>query len=74
MRKMKAKFDGRCVDCGGALYAGDVIRWERGYGSVHEDEEVCDSYLTQAAEMRMEGYAEAHLMGYGAMAREEGWF
>lgn len=71
---MKAKFNGKCRDCGGAIYAGDEIRWSRAEGARHKDTEVCDSYLEQRAEMRMEAYAEAHLMGYGARAREEGWY
>lgn len=71
---MKAKFDGKCRDCGGRIYAGDEIKWSRASGARHGSAEVCDSYLEQAAEMRMEAYAEAHMMGYGAQAREEGWF
>jgi hypothetical protein len=74
---MKAKFEGKCRECGGVIYAGDEIRWSRAEGARHE-QSVCDDYhalrAEQAAEMRMEAYAEAHLMGVGARAREEGWF
>lgn len=78
---MKAKFNGKCHVCGGVIHAGDEIRWSRAEGARHWDAEDCreaqeweDARAEQAAEMRMEGYAEAHLMGVGARAREEGWF
>jgi hypothetical protein len=64
---MKAKFEGKCRDCGGLIYAGDEIRWSRAEGARHGDTNVCDSYhelrAEQEAEMRMEAWAEARLSG-----------
>lgn len=79
---MKAKFNGWCTECGGRVHVGDEVRFNgRGRGVRHADAEVCEANerdyeydAEQRAEMRMEAYAEAHLMGYGARAREEGWF
>lgn len=76
---MKAKFSGKCTDCGKHVSVGDEVRFNgRGRGVRCWDESECRSWQEaqweQAAEMRMEAYAEAHLMGVGARAREEGWF
>lgn len=78
---MKAKFRGRCRDCGGPIHVGDEINWSKALGARHADPEVCEYHEAdydyrreQEAELRMEGYAEAQLMGYGVRAREEGWF
>lgn len=66
MRKMTARFDGRCRDCGGSLYAGDTIRYSRATGALHESRDVCDSYLEQRAEMELETQAEYRMAGLSA--------
>lgn len=68
MRTMRARYDGRCRDCGGQLYAGDMIRYSRATGALHESQEVCDSYLTQRAEMELETQAEYRMAGLGVEA------
>jgi len=66
MKRMTARYDGRCRDCGGQLYAGDTIRYSRATGALHADQEVCDSYLTQRAEMELETQAEYRMAGLSA--------
>lgn len=74
---MKAKFEGKCRDCGGLIYADDEIRWSRAEGARHGDTNVCDSYhemrAEQAAEMRFELGTQAHTMGLGYVIREQGF-
>jgi hypothetical protein len=60
---MKAKFAGRCADCGGNIYEGSEIYWEKGHGATHAHREVCDSYDVQRAEMAMEEAFERRITG-----------
>lgn len=64
---MKAKFNGKCRDCGGRIEAGDEIRWSRAQGARHADEQTCrdeaDYRAESLAEQRMERWAEARFTG-----------
>lgn len=77
---MRAKFNGRCRDCGGVIHAGDEIRWSRAEGARHWDADDCreareweDAQAEQRAEMRFEQGCQAHTMGLGYVIREHGF-
>jgi len=65
---MKAKYDGRCTVCGGAVEAGDEVRFNgRGRGVRHADTATCDDFASYRAEslqeQQMERWAEARFAG-----------
>jgi hypothetical protein len=76
--KMRAKYDGKCTECGGGVYVGDEVRFNgRGRGVRHADTATCDELAEmaaeQAAEMRFELGTQAHMMGLGYLVREYGF-
>ncbi len=36
-RRIRAKYAGKCRDCGGEIRVGDSIYWQRGQGARHVD-------------------------------------
>lgn len=67
MRTMTAKFDGRCRHCGTPFEAGEKMRWSKATGSLCASQDDCnnmqDARAEQAAEMRMESWAEHRMAG-----------
>lgn len=68
---MRAKYDGRCTECGGNVYVGDDVRFNgRGRGVRHTDMEVCEAnerdHAENRAERDMEMWAEYRMAGLGA--------
>lgn len=67
MRTMTAKFPGKCRDCGARIEPGDRIRYSKATGALCEDASGCrdwiDAQAEQAAEMRMERFADHRMAG-----------
>ncbi len=65
---MKAKFEGKCRDCGGLVEVGEDVKWlGRGKGIRHTDVAVCNEVYGYEAERRaeidMEMWAEHRMAG-----------
>jgi hypothetical protein len=51
-KRMKARFNGKCLDCGGRIHRGDDIIFVRGEGAGHADEGYCAYVIEDYAEKR----------------------
>lgn len=74
-KTMNAKFAGKCRSCGCRIEAGDKIRWSKAAGANCFDQNDCrdwaDMEAEQAAEMRMESWADHRMAGTSASFWED---
>ena len=77
MRKMNAKFGGRCKDCGATILVGDAIRWSKATGAVCAEASDCrdmhDMRAESMAERRMESWAAHRHEGLSSEQFHENW-
>ena len=75
---IKAKFSGRCTQCGGEIKPGDQIEWTRGQGSRHTKCPVTDPAVQPAADAitvsRGSGYGGTpYQAGQTIKSRDNAW-
>jgi hypothetical protein len=71
--RLTAKYDGTCVKCGYATYAGDTVYWQKGKGVWHTSKQVCQDAQDYWRDVSTQQAEQAFELGsnYGVV---NGWY